>query len=172
MPHGLHQGVLWIVRTARAAKPHLWYNPTGREEKRPTRRIVMQSVKLSRSAHTLLRRRANGEHVELTPDNLEAYRELAKAGVMYPLSGFMLGPEAVFRFTEEGWNRREEPQLRIEHAAVHVDSSSGIVSPTLGFLAEERSLDAAPEGWPLKEAVISDGGSRWFVSSRDRQWWF
>ncbi len=70
----------------------------------------MQPVKLSRPARTLLRRRANGEHVEVTPANLEAYRELARAGVMYPLSGFMLGPEAVFRFTEEGWNRREELQ--------------------------------------------------------------
>ena len=70
----------------------------------------MRSVKLSKSARTLLRRRANGEHIEVTPDNLEAYRELAKVGAMYPLSGFMLGPEAVFRFTEEGWNRREELQ--------------------------------------------------------------
>jgi hypothetical protein len=154
----LHQGILWlIVQTARAAKPHLWYNPPfGREEKRPTRRIVMQSVKLSRSARTLLRRRANGEHVEVTPDNLEAYRELAKAGVMYPLSGFMLGPEAVFRFTEEGWNRREELQLRIEHAAVHVHSSSGIVSPALGFLAEERSLEAATFVIRRADPVLGD----------------
>ncbi len=70
----------------------------------------MQSVKLTKAGRDLLRRRANREHVEVTPDNLEAYRELARAGVMYPLSGFMVGPEAVFRFTEEGWNRREELQ--------------------------------------------------------------
>ena len=70
----------------------------------------MQSVRLSRSARTLLRRRAIGEHVEVTSDNLVAYRDLGLARVMYPLSGFMLGPEAVFRFTEEGWNHREELQ--------------------------------------------------------------
>ncbi len=71
----------------------------------------MQSVNLSKEARDLLRRRADREHVEVTPQNLEAYRELARAGVMYPCSGFMVGPEAVFRFTEMGWNRREELQL-------------------------------------------------------------
>ncbi len=70
----------------------------------------MKAIKLSRAGRELLRRRANGEHVEVTPDNLAVYRELANAGVMYPLSGFIVGPEAVFRFTEEGWNRRNELQ--------------------------------------------------------------
>jgi hypothetical protein len=70
----------------------------------------MPTIKLSRAARNLLRRRASGEHIEVTPDNLEAYRELARAGVMYPLSAFLRGPESVFRFTEEGWNRREELQ--------------------------------------------------------------
>ena len=68
----------------------------------------MHTDKLSRSARKLLRRLAHGEHVEVTPENLEAYGELARAGVMYPLSAFMRGPDSVFRFTEEGWNRREE----------------------------------------------------------------
>jgi hypothetical protein len=67
-------------------------------------------MRLSKSARSLLHRRASGEHVEVTPDNLEAYRELTDAGVMYPLSGFMVGPEAAFRFTEYGWNHREELQ--------------------------------------------------------------
>lgn len=71
---------------------------------------MADSVRLSRSARDLLRRRANGEHVEVTSENLEAYRELARAGVMYPLSAFMRGPESVFRFTKEGWERREELQ--------------------------------------------------------------
>jgi hypothetical protein len=66
----------------------------------------MRAITLSRAARDLLRRRAGGEHVEVTPANLPAYRELASAGVMYPLSGFIVGPEAAFRFTEEGWNRR------------------------------------------------------------------
>lgn len=70
----------------------------------------MPTVRLSRAARNLLRRRASGEHVEVAPDNLEAYRELARAGVMYPCSSFTRGPESVFRFSEEGWNRREELQ--------------------------------------------------------------
>ena len=69
----------------------------------------MRAIKLSKDARKLLRL-ASREPIEVTPDNLEAYRELARAGVMYPCSGFMVGPEAVFRFTEEGWNRREELQ--------------------------------------------------------------
>jgi hypothetical protein len=45
-----------------------------------TRRVVMPSVKLSKEARNLLRRRASDEHIEVTPDNLEAYRDLARAG--------------------------------------------------------------------------------------------
>jgi len=69
----------------------------------------MQTIKLSREARNLLRL-ASREHVDVTPDNLEAFRELAGAGLMEPFSGFMRGPEAVFRFTKEGWDRREELQ--------------------------------------------------------------
>lgn len=68
----------------------------------------MPTISLSREARDLLRRRANLEHVAVTSENIESYRELARAGFMYPLSGFMVGPEAAFRFTEEGWKRREE----------------------------------------------------------------
>jgi hypothetical protein len=46
--------------------------------------IVIKPIQLSKAARDLLRRRANREHVEVTPENLEAYRELARAGVMYP----------------------------------------------------------------------------------------
>jgi hypothetical protein len=71
---------------------------------------AMKAIALSNGARNLLRRRAAGEHVEVTPDNLEAYRELVRCGVMEPFSGFMRGPEAVFRFTEEGWKMRNELQ--------------------------------------------------------------
>ena len=67
-------------------------------------------IYFSRTARDLLRRRANRERVEVTSENLEAYRELARAGVMYPCASFTRGPESVFRFTEEGRNRRQELQ--------------------------------------------------------------
>ena len=59
----------------------------------------MPAVELSRAARDVLRRRAAGEGVDVTPDSLEAYRELARAGATYPVSGFLRGPEAAFRFT-------------------------------------------------------------------------
>jgi hypothetical protein len=71
---------------------------------------MTETIRLSKAARDLLRRRANGESVEVTSQNLETYRELARAGVMEAYSGFMRGPEAVFRFTEVGWNHREELQ--------------------------------------------------------------
>ena len=70
----------------------------------------MQSMTLSREARILLGRRARGEHIEVTPENIKVYRELVQAGVMYPLSGYLRGPETAFRFTKDGWDRREELQ--------------------------------------------------------------
>jgi hypothetical protein len=71
---------------------------------------MTEPIRLSKPARKLLHL-ASQAHVEVTPDNLEAYCELARSGIMVPLSGFLRGPEAVFRFTQEGWNRREELQL-------------------------------------------------------------
>jgi hypothetical protein len=42
------------------------------------------------------------------PENLECSRELASAGVMFPLSGFVSGEDANFRFTDFGWAMRLE----------------------------------------------------------------
>jgi hypothetical protein len=75
--------------------------PSNTEEPMP------ETATLSDPAIVLLRLYLSGQRVELTPDNKEAYRELARAGIMYPLSTFARGPESIFRFTEEGWNRRE-----------------------------------------------------------------
>jgi len=81
----------------------------------------MPVVELSRAARDVLRRRAAGEGVDVTPESLEAYRELVRAGVMYPVSGFLRGPEATFRFTEEGSARRNElqrPPRRLTPSAI------------------------------------------------------
>jgi hypothetical protein len=59
----------------------------------------------SDAARELLRRRLEGERVEVTPETMPAYRELAAAGIMFPVSGFASGTEADFRFTDQGWDR-------------------------------------------------------------------
>ena len=67
----------------------------------------MQTITLSETALALLRHILETSRAEVRPDNLEAYRELARAGIMSPVSGFRNGPEAIFRFTDEGWRDRE-----------------------------------------------------------------
>jgi len=54
-----------------------------------------------------LRRHLAGDD-RVTPQNLGAYRELAAARIMIPLSGFATGPESRFVFTYWGWHRRFE----------------------------------------------------------------
>lgn len=67
------------------------------------------ATNLSVAARELLRRLVvDGERVEITPESKPAYRELAAARIMFPVSGFATGPESSFRFTYWGWNRRHE----------------------------------------------------------------
>ena len=68
----------------------------------------MQTIMLSDAALLLLRLNITGPQLPVTADNREAYRELARAGLMYPVSTFAHGPESIFRFTEEGWAKRDE----------------------------------------------------------------
>jgi hypothetical protein len=68
----------------------------------------MQTIKLSEAALALLRLHVSHDGIMVDDTNREAHRELARAGIMYPLSGFASGPESHYRFTKEGWERREE----------------------------------------------------------------
>ena len=68
----------------------------------------MQTVQLSDAALALLRSRVEGGSRKVNDSNREAYRELARAGIMYPMSGFISGPEYLFRWTDDGWARRFE----------------------------------------------------------------
>jgi hypothetical protein len=68
----------------------------------------MQIVALSERALALLRFRVERGSRHVDDSNRDAYRELARAGIMYPVSGFISGPEYLYRFTDEGWERRFE----------------------------------------------------------------
>jgi hypothetical protein len=60
---------------------------------------------LSEAARALLRRRLGGED-EVTDSNQAAYRELAAARIMIPLSGFAGGTVSRYIFTYWGWCMR------------------------------------------------------------------
>jgi hypothetical protein len=64
-------------------------------------------IELSNRARDVLKRHLAGDR-KVTDANRPAYRELAKAGIMYPVSGFVSGPEYRFRCTDQGWERRFE----------------------------------------------------------------
>jgi hypothetical protein len=74
----------------------------------------METTTLSEAAQAILRRRLVGEWVAITEDNKPFYRELAAAGLMYPVSGFAHGPESKFRFSEAGWALRPTVELLVE----------------------------------------------------------
>jgi len=71
----------------------------------------MQTTTLSENAVAVFRLRAMGLRLPVTEGRLPAFRELVDAGIMVP-------DEEEFRFTEDGWARREEllneSQERIE----------------------------------------------------------
>jgi len=68
----------------------------------------MQTITLSPDALALLKLHIRQDGIMVDDANREAHRELARAGIMFPLSGFASGPESHYRFTNEGWERREE----------------------------------------------------------------
>ena len=63
---------------------------------------------LSKHALALFREHLEQRRTIDVDTNREAYRELARAGIMYPVSGFISGPEYLFRWTDDGWARRFE----------------------------------------------------------------
>jgi hypothetical protein len=68
----------------------------------------MREKTLSPAAMALFRLHVEQEGIRVDDANREAHRELAAAGIMYSVSTFARGPEAYFRLTEDGWNRRHE----------------------------------------------------------------
>jgi hypothetical protein len=70
----------------------------------PREETTMQTVTLSEAAVAVLRLEIKGWKAKRKGTRLAAYRELAAAGIMEPVPG----TEAEYRFTDEGYARREE----------------------------------------------------------------
>ncbi len=68
----------------------------------------MPTIALSEAALALFRLHVEQDGIRVDDADRGAHRELAAAGIMYPVSTFARGPEAYFRFTPEGWERRHE----------------------------------------------------------------
>jgi hypothetical protein len=68
----------------------------------------MPTITLSEAALALFRLHVEQDGIRVDETNLEAHRELAVAGIMYPVSTFARGAEAYFRLTSMGWERRNE----------------------------------------------------------------
>lgn len=89
--------------------------------------IAMPTITLSAEAVALLRLHLERDGIRVDDSNREAHRELARAGIMYPVSGYSTGPESHYRFTAEGWRRRGIPQwlrLRLRSPSLIVRASS------------------------------------------------
>ena len=62
--------------------------------------VAIPPTRLSIEALALLRYRLATKDKTVTDTNLEDYRELARAGIMYPVSTFLKGPESSFMCTD------------------------------------------------------------------------
>ncbi len=67
-----------------------------------------ETFALSESAVAVLRFRVKGYRMKVTDRSLEAFRELAAAGIMEPVPDADGNPEADYQFTEDGWTQRQE----------------------------------------------------------------
>jgi hypothetical protein len=74
----------------------------------------MQTIALSEQAVAVLRLRVKGLKLPVDEKRMGAYRELANAGIMTPVSDADGALEADYRFTEDGWARREELLLEAQ----------------------------------------------------------
>jgi hypothetical protein len=67
-----------------------------------------ETFALSESAVAVLRFCVKGYRMKVTDGSLEAFRELAAAGIMEPVPGEAGKLEADYQFTGDGWARRQE----------------------------------------------------------------
>ncbi len=68
----------------------------------------MSTITLSDAALALLRSAFELGRAEVTDETREGYRELARAGLMFPLHTFSGGRESGYRLTDDARMRRDE----------------------------------------------------------------
>ncbi len=68
----------------------------------------MEPITLSKSALALFRLHIHERRTVDLEKNREAYRELARAGLMVAGSGYASGEESVYSVTKEGFDRKAE----------------------------------------------------------------
>ncbi len=97
-----------------------------------------ETFALSKSAVAVLRFRVKGYRMKVTDSSLEAYRELAAAGIMQPVPGADGNPEADYQFTEDGWARRQEllrkAEERIERERFEPPDASNLSNAAMELL--------------------------------------
>jgi hypothetical protein len=69
---------------------------------------MAQAAVLSEHALSLLRRRLSGQRVEVSPENQDAYRELAEAGLAEAVHTFTRGRDSHYRLSLDAMNRKAE----------------------------------------------------------------
>ena len=81
---------------------------------------MAETIQLSEAAVALLRLHAKLQgRISVDDSNREAYRELARAGLMDVGHSFTRGRESFYRFTEEGWRLAQLPSPSEADALPH-----------------------------------------------------
>jgi hypothetical protein len=120
-----------------------------------------ETFALSESAVAVLRFRVKGYRMKVTDRSLEAFRELAAAGIMEPVPGADGNPEADYQFTEDGWARRQEllseAEERIERERFEPPDASNLSEAAWGLLRRRLAGDreVTDANRPLYREVVA-----------------
>lgn len=96
-----------------------------------------ERIEISRAARRTLARHLAADK-EVTDANRDAYRELARAGIMVSVGTFTKGDDCVFQLTHQGWERRHEfqrPLRRFSASAIVRGLSLAVSRITKGISA-------------------------------------
>jgi hypothetical protein len=116
---------------------------------------------LTESAVAVLRFRVKGYRMKVTDRSREAFRELAAAGIMEPVSGADGNPEADYQFTENGWARRQEllseAEERIEQERFEPPDGSSLSEPARELLRRRLAgdLEVTDANRPLYRELVA-----------------